>query len=73
MKNDEDEIEDSTKYGEFVSTYFAWLTLEGQKERANNLDKMTKRKKEKWKPWKLKLFCVIIYITKKERRYKYAI
>ena len=23
--------EDSTKYGEFISSYFAWLTLERQK------------------------------------------
>ena len=45
MNNDEDdEIEDSTKYGEFVSSYFAWLTLDGQKERAKELDKMTKNK-----------------------------
>ncbi|MBR3673314.1 MAG: hypothetical protein IKN65_03335 [Clostridia bacterium] len=44
MNNDDDEIEDSTKYGEFVSSYFAWLTLDGQKERAKELDKMTKNK-----------------------------
>lgn len=43
MKKDEDKIEDSTKYGEFVSSYFAWLTLEGQKERADELNKMTKK------------------------------
>ena len=49
MKKDEDEIEDSTKYGEFVSSYFAWLTLDGQKERADNLDKMTKGKHKKEK------------------------
>ena len=47
MKKDEDEIEDSTKYGEFVSSYFAWLTLDGQKERARKLDEITKNKKEK--------------------------
>ena len=47
MKKDEDEIEDSTKYGEFVSSYFAWLTLDGQKERARKLDEVTKNKKEK--------------------------
>ena len=40
-----DEQEDATKYGEFVSSYFAWLTLDGQKERANDLDKMTNDKK----------------------------
>ena len=47
MKFDEDKIEDATKYGEFVSSYFAWLTLDGQKERANDLEKMTKKRKEK--------------------------
>ena len=26
------EIEDTTKYGEFVSSYFAWLTLDRQKK-----------------------------------------
>lgn len=49
MKNDEDEIEDATKYGEFVSSYFAWLTLDGQKERADKLDKMTTEKSKKHK------------------------
>ena len=47
MKKDEDEIEDGTKYGEFVSSYFAWLTLEGQKERANELQNVTKKKPKK--------------------------
>lgn len=32
--------EDSTKYGEFVSSYFAWLSLEKQKENAKRLEKM---------------------------------
>ena len=47
MKKDEDKIEDATKYGEFVSSYFAWLTLDGQRERAKQLDKMTKKEKNK--------------------------
>lgn len=47
MKKDEDEIEDSTKYGEFVSSYFAWLTLDGQKQRAKELDDKTKSQKKK--------------------------
>lgn len=46
MNKDEDDIEDGTKYGEFVSSYFAWLTLDGQKERANDLSKITKKKNE---------------------------
>lgn len=36
------EIEDATKYGEFVSSYFAWLTPERQKKRAKEIDNMTK-------------------------------
>ena len=31
-----------TKYGEFVSSYFAWLTPERQKKRAKEIDDMTK-------------------------------
>ncbi len=47
MKKDDNEIEDTTKYGEFVSSYFAWLTLDGQKERADRLNEMTKKKEKK--------------------------
>ena len=39
--------EDSTKYGEFISSYFAWISLPNQKERAEELDKMTKREDDK--------------------------
>ena len=39
--------EDATKYGEFVSSYFAWLTLDGQKQRAKELDNKTKSEKKK--------------------------
>lgn len=42
LKNEIGEIEDVTKYGEFVSSYFAWLTLSKQKERAEDMDNMTK-------------------------------
>lgn len=38
------EIEDATKYGEFVSSYFAWLTLERQKDNASKMQEMTKEK-----------------------------
>lgn len=44
LKNEIGEIEDATKYGEFVSSYFAWLTLSKQKQRAEDMDKMTKDK-----------------------------
>ena len=37
--------EDATQYGEFVSTYFAWIPLPNQKEKAENMVQMTKRNK----------------------------
>ena len=36
--------EDATEYGEFVSSYFAWIPLSKQKERAEELDEKTKKK-----------------------------
>ena len=36
-----EETEDVTKYGEFVSSYFAWLTPEKQKEKADDIENMT--------------------------------
>lgn len=42
--------EDSTKYGEFISSYFAWVSLPNQKEKVEELENMTKKnKKEKEK------------------------
>ncbi len=41
------EIEDTTKYGEFVSSYFAWLTLDRQKKTAKRLENITKKDEEK--------------------------
>lgn len=38
-----EEMEDVTKYGEFVSSYFAWLTLEHQKENAEKMEEITKK------------------------------
>lgn len=43
--------EDVTKYGEFISSYFAWVSLPQQKEKVEELQEMTKnrennRKKE---------------------------
>ena len=38
-----EEMEDVTKYGEFISSYFAWLTPERQKKRAKEIDEMTKQ------------------------------
>ena len=39
--------EDSTKYGEFISSYFAWISLPNQKERAEELQNMTKNQENK--------------------------
>ncbi len=44
--NKNEEIEDTTKYGEFISSFFYWQTLENQKKRANKLDNMTKKDKK---------------------------
>ena len=46
-KNNKEKIEyskneDKTKYGEFVSSYFAWIPLEKQKEKAEDLENKTK-------------------------------
>ena len=35
--------EDNTKYGEFISTYFAWIPLNKQKEKAKEMEEMTKK------------------------------
>ena len=38
--------EDATQYGEFISTYFAWVPLPKQKEKAKEMVEMTKNKIE---------------------------
>ena len=38
--------EDATQYGEFISTYFAWVPLPEQKEKADEMAKMTKKEKK---------------------------
>lgn len=35
--------EDATQYGEFVSTYFAWVPLPDQKQKADEMIRMTKK------------------------------
>lgn len=40
---DEEIGEDATEYGEFISSYFAWIPPEKQKERAKELQNMTKK------------------------------
>ena len=45
LENMELEIgEDTTKYGEFVSSYFAWVSLPKQKEKVEKLENITKNK-----------------------------
>ena len=36
--------EDTTKYGEFISSYFAWVSLPKQKEKVEKLENITKNK-----------------------------
>ena len=43
-RRDDPEVgEDSTKYGEFVSSYFSWIPLPEQKEKAKRLQNITKK------------------------------
>lgn len=37
--------EDATQYGEFISSYFAWVPLPEQKQKVEEMSKMTKKKK----------------------------
>lgn len=41
------EKEDATKYGEFVSSYFNWITPQKQKEVVDKLENITKERKSK--------------------------
>ena len=34
--------ENTSKYGEFITSYFAWLPLTKQKDRAEELEKISK-------------------------------
>lgn len=45
MKKDAVKDDNVTKFGEFVCTQFAWLPLDKQKEKAKQMDKITKIKK----------------------------
>lgn len=48
MKDEKDkkEKEDATQYGEFIPSYFAWKSLEEQKEISNKLANITDEEKE---------------------------
>ena len=41
--------EDTTKYGEFISTYFAWVPLPEQKEKVEKFEKITREQKDEKK------------------------
>ena len=47
-KNKKDKInkDNTTKYGEFISSYFAWMSLDKQKEEAERLSNITGYKEE---------------------------
>ena len=42
-ENSEEIGEDATKYGEFISSYFAWVSLSDQKEKVKKLENITKK------------------------------
>lgn len=42
-KNKKEQVEDTTKYGEFVCTEYQWLTPELQKKQAKKLENITKK------------------------------
>ena len=41
IKYGEEEVEDTTKYGEFVTSYFAWVPMSKQKENVEKLENIT--------------------------------
>ncbi len=49
MEGKEENGEDVTKYGEFISTYFAWVAPEKQKDVVKKLENMTKSEKNEEK------------------------
>ena len=49
-RREEPEVgEDSTKYGEFISSYFAWISLPEQKEKDKRLQEIAKKDKKERK------------------------
>ncbi len=43
-----EEGEDNTKYGEFISTYFGWISLNDQKKIVNRLEDIDKEQ-DSWR------------------------
>lgn len=47
LRNNAFEVgEDATKYGEFISSYFSWVSLPQQKEKVEELQNITKKRKK---------------------------
>ena len=47
-QNEKYEIgEDATRYGEFITSYFAWLPLSVKKEKVENLENIANNKNER--------------------------
>ena len=42
-----EDFKNETKYGEFICSYFGWLPITEQKERAEELNRMTKKSQDK--------------------------
>lgn len=43
INNYGEEIEDTTMYGEFITSYFAWVPLSKQKEKVEELENITNK------------------------------
>ena len=46
INNYGEEIEDTTMYGEFITSYFAWVPLSKQKEKVEELENITNKGKK---------------------------
>ena len=44
-RKEKDNLEDVTKYGEFISSFFGWKTIDKQKEITKKLEDITKDEK----------------------------
>lgn len=46
IKYVEEDVEDTTRYGEFVTSYFAWVPMSKQKENVEKLENITKKREK---------------------------
>lgn len=42
-----EDIEDTTLYGEFISSFDNWITMDKQKKRVNRIEKLTDGKEDR--------------------------